>query len=417
MPRFLSGAVSVQVSLAASFNLAAMYTDGTAFGTGGFDGLGNAFSATLLGPGSFMGFPFTVGAPNVLNAVKNATIPLPPGQYSALLMVGAAVNGSQAAQTFTVTYADGSTTVFTQGIGDWVIPSSFSGEYVLGVMGYRNTSGGGRDSTNPITVYGYVFYLDGSKMPISMTLPANNNVGVLAVTLVRIGMELELRKQIGFAPIILLDIETGDGANFFWSDFEGSYPAVVVSGTQAYSPWVKSAGPFKRTRDLSTDTADLVVQNLSGNSISRDAASALQNHEFEGALCVVRLFHPFFFDIIDQFYYSLSEQSPAEDEVTFRLLQLFDTSLNDVAGDIQADVCTHRYKELACGSTGTATTCLKRFIDCSDASRAAVERHNAILSIVPNATLVHINPNGGGGGDNSGGGADGGSGGVNTLRG
>lgn len=399
MPRFLSGAVSVQVSLAASFNLAAMYTDGTAFGTGGFGG-GTALSATLLGSsGSFMGFPFTLGPPNVANAVKNAIIPLPQGQYSSLLMVAAAINGTQAAQNFTVNYADGSTQTFTQGLSDWAFPDNYTGEYTLAVMPYRNTFSGGSDSSHNFRVYGYMFYLDGSKVPISLTLPANNNVGVLALTLVKIGMQLELSKKIGFSPIILLDIQTADGSTFFWSDFEGSYPSIIVSGTQLYSPWVKSAGPFKRTRDLSTDTADLVIQNLSGNSIDRDAARALQQHEFEGALCMVRLFHPLSFDVIDQFYYSLTEQSPAEDEATFRLLQLFDTVQFDVAADIQADVCTHRFKEPACGSTGSATVCLKRFVDCSDATRLAVERHNAILSIVPNATLVHIEPISDGGGN------------------
>ncbi len=392
MPRFFPNAVSVQVNLAGSFNLAAMYTDGTAFGTGGFDGLGNAWSATLLGSGSFMGFPFTVGAPNVVNA----TIPLPPGQYSALLMVGAAVNGGQAAQSFTVTYSDGSTTVFTQGISDWVVPSSFSGEYVLGVMGYRNTSSGGRDSSNSVNVYGYVFYLNGSKIPTSITLPANNNVAVIALTLVKIGMELELKKQGGFCSVILFDVQTADGTNYFWSDVEGIYPAVLTgAGNQLYSPWVKSAGPFKRTRDLSTDTADLIMQNLSGNSIDRDVAGALKAHEFEGALAIVRLWSPLVADVIDVFYASMSEQNPAEDEVSFRLLQLFDTAQYDVADDIQSEFCSLRYKELACGSSGSAATCLKRFIDCNDASRAASERFNAILSFVPNPIFRVLTDTGG----------------------
>jgi len=394
MPRILPNAGSVQVSLAALFNMNAMYTDGATFSSGGgFDSMGNALSATLLGSSqSFNGFQFTLGAANAANAVKQSTIPLPQGQYSSLLMLAAAVNGNQAAQNFTVTYADGSTQIFTQSISDWAIPAGYTGEYATNVMSHRNTFSGGSDSAQSIRVYAYMFPLDGSKVPISVALPANANVGVLAFTLVKIGMEAELRKQAGFSPIILLDIQTADSSTFFWSDFEGSYPSIIVAGTQFYSPWVKSAGPFKRTRDLSTDTADLVIQNLSGNSIDRDAARALQQHEFEGALCIVRLFHPFFFDVIDQFYYSLTEQSPAEDEATFRLLQLFDTVQFDVAADIQADVCTHRFKEPACGSTGSATVCLKRFVDCNDATRLAVERHNAILSIVPNATLVHIEP-------------------------
>jgi hypothetical protein len=417
MPRLLPNAGSAQVSLSAVFNFTAMYTDGTTF-IGGFDGIGNALSATLLGSAqTFNGFQFTLGAANVANAVRNATIPLPPGQYTTLLMLSAAINGNQASQNFTVTYADGTTQIFTQSISDWATPSSYTGEYGSAVMAYRNTFSGGRDSVQTIHVYAYMFALNGSKSAVSLTLPANNNVGVLAVTLVKIGMELELKKQSSWYPIILADVQTADGTNYYWSDVEGVYPSSIAGAAQLYSAWIKSAGPFKRTRDLSTDTADLILQNLSGNSIDRDLSAAIKNHEFEGALGVVRLWSPLFFDVLDQFFASLSEQTMAEDEVSFRLLQLFDTAQYDVADDIQSELCTHRFKDAACGSTGTAIVCLKRFIDCNDATRNAVERHNAILSIVPNATL---NPpptsTGGGGGDPGGGGVDGG-GGIGAFRG
>jgi hypothetical protein len=400
----------------------AMYNDGATF-TGGtsFDGIGNALSATLLGSSqTFNGFQFSLGLANVANAVKNSTIPLPSGQYNYLLMLAAAVNGNQAAQSFTLNYTDGTSKVFTQSISDWATPASYSGEYGSSVMAYRNTFTGGRDSAQQIHVYAYAFPVDGSKIPASWVLPANNNVGILAITLVQLGMQNELRKQVGYGPVILMDVQSADGATFFWSDFEGTFPGLMVSGNQNYSPWIKSAGPFKSTRDLSTDTADLVIQNLSGNSIDRDAAGVLGDHEFEGALCIVRIFHPFYNDVIDRFDYSLTEESPSEDEVSFRMLQLFDSSQYDVAADIQTDTCTWRYKEKACGSTGSATTCLKRFIDCSDATRAATERHNAILSIVPNATLVHITSGGGGGGggDTNGGRVGGGGGNdINPLRG
>ncbi len=346
MPRLLPNAGTVQVSLATYFNKNAMDQDGLAFGGGGFDGLGNAYSSTLLASSqSFNGIAFNLGPPNGPNAVSNTTVALPPAQYTTLLMLAAAANGNQADQNFTVTYADGTTQVFTQSISDWATPAFYTGEYGSKTMAYRNTSSGGRDSAQTIRLYAYSFSLDGSKSPISLALPANNNVGVLAVTLVKIGMELELKKVRGFAPVILCDVQLADGTTFYWSDTEGSYPAIIGSGSPVYSSWIKSAGPFHQTRDLSTDTADLVLQNLSGNSIDKEVAALLNVRTFEGAFAIVRLWEPVFFDVIEQFFFSLSEQTAAEDEVSFRMLQLFDTAQFDVADRVQSDMCGWRYKE------------------------------------------------------------------------
>ncbi len=226
------------------------------------------------------------------------------------------------------------------------------------------------------------------------------------------GMELELKRPGGFMPYVLMDVQTADGTNYFWSDFAGTFPAVIVAGNQVYSPWIKSAGPFHRTKDLTSDTADMIMQNVSGNTIDRDVALALKNHEFEGALAIVRLWMPLLNDVLDSFFTYLTEQSPSEDECSFRMLQIFDPAQYDVADDVIGELCTWRYKDAMCGSTGSALTCPKRFIDCIDATRTASERFNGILSIVPNANL---NPPpvglGGGGGGGNGDGGDGGAGG------
>ncbi|HLJ87765.1 MAG TPA: hypothetical protein VKZ53_13145 [Candidatus Angelobacter sp.] len=214
------------------------------------------------------------------------------------------------------------------------------------------------------------------------------------------GMQAELSKHGGFVDTILLDIQTSDGSTFFWTDVEGVYPTRIVAGTQFYLPWVKSAGPFKRTRDLSTDSGDLVLQNLSGNTIDRDVASALKNHEFEGALAVVRFWSPLIAAARDELHMTLSEQNPREDEVSFRMLQLFDTSQYDVAGDVQDEICTWRYKSPQCGATDSATSCTKFFSDC--VVHGAVERFNAIVTIVPNVAVTTPPTQFGGGGNRGG---------------
>jgi phage-related protein len=193
-----------------------------------------------------------------------------------------------------------------------------------------------------------------------------------------------LAKQGGNAmPVVLADIQTGDGTQYFWSDYEGAYPTKFTGANQLYNGWIKNGFSFTRTRDLSTNAGDLVVQNLSGNTIVRDVSNALDTHEFEGALCIIRLWLPLFDQAMDEFHCSLSEPSPSEDECSFRMLTLLDPSQYFCADIAQGELCPWRYKSAQCGSAGAAATCDFKFTTCSDANHLAQERFSGILATVP----------------------------------
>jgi hypothetical protein len=188
--------------------------------------------------------------------------------------------------------------------------------------------------------------------------------------------------------VIYNNVNQNVPANFSgsgWGGSAGSVPVLTqnVSGPKRYSGWIKNGFSFTRTRDFTSNAGDLVIQNLSGNTIDRDAAAALKNHEFEGALCIVQLWIPLLDAAIDEYHCSLSEATPNEDEVSFRLLQLFDPTQYFVADDVVSELCTLRFKSLACGSTAAGTACDKLFTTCKDANHVAQERFNAVLTIVP----------------------------------
>ncbi len=184
-PNVSTPATPTQVSLSSVFNRAAIYTDGTAFSqTGGFDLHGNAYSATLLGNSvTFQGLTFTLGPSNANDAVAKATITLPAGQFGTLTMLATGINGNQASQTFTVTYTDGTTSVFTQSLSDWRTIQSYSGETPAATMSYRNKYDKTKDSRT-FYLYGYSFTLNKAKTVKNIILPANANVAVLALALV-----------------------------------------------------------------------------------------------------------------------------------------------------------------------------------------------------------------------------------------
>ena len=155
------------------------------FTTGGIDGVGNAYSEKLLGASRlFYEELFDLGPANELDAISCASqiVSLPLGKFTSLTLLGAAVEGDQSAQTLTVFYKDGTTSVFTQNFSDWFTPQSYSSENEAVAMQYRDQSNGTKDD-RPFNLYSYHFALNSAKFVESVTLPNNGNVVVLAATL------------------------------------------------------------------------------------------------------------------------------------------------------------------------------------------------------------------------------------------
>jgi len=178
-------AATTPVDLGSSFNRTGIISDRSAF-CGGLDGGGSALSANLLGTSqTWNGTAFSLGAPGSSDVVSTVgqTISLPAGYYASLQFLAVAVNGNQRNQTFTVTYADGTTATFTQSISDWYTPQNYAGESIAVTMNYRDVSNGTKDNRT-FYVYGYSFELNATKTITSITLPNQDNVKILAINLV-----------------------------------------------------------------------------------------------------------------------------------------------------------------------------------------------------------------------------------------
>lgn len=173
------------VNLSLSYNANAVYAEGTRFSSSrSLDQVGNALPAELLRATVAWGdTTFLLAPPNLPNAVTSQTIPLPAGGFDGLKMLALAINGDQNSQIFTVTYADGTSSSFTQSVSDWYTPENFPGESRAVHLPYRLTGEGERDERE-FYVYGYSFPLDDKKAVRTLTLPQNPQVVVLAVTLV-----------------------------------------------------------------------------------------------------------------------------------------------------------------------------------------------------------------------------------------
>jgi hypothetical protein len=171
------------VDMTSAFNVYGIFDNGASITDGGLDNDGYAYSAKLLGTSlAALGLHFNFGKAGSASAAAQTTVPLPPGNFATLSLVGTGVNGNQVNQSFIVTYTDGTTSTFTQSLSDWGAPARNSGEIAVSTMSYRLTPHK-RRQRGPWYLYGYSFALNSTKTVKSVTLPNNRNVVVLAMML------------------------------------------------------------------------------------------------------------------------------------------------------------------------------------------------------------------------------------------
>jgi hypothetical protein len=97
-------------------------------------------------------------------------------------LLATGVNGAQTAQSFKVTYTDGTTVLVTQNVSDWFTPANYAGETTAFTMAHRDTGTGLLDNRT-FYLYEYSITLNSAKTVASVTFPNNRNVVVLAATL------------------------------------------------------------------------------------------------------------------------------------------------------------------------------------------------------------------------------------------
>jgi hypothetical protein len=159
-------------------------TDGTQYNQPGFDNAGLTYSYKLLNNGqvNYAGTTFTLGQPNVPNAITNGAVyslGAAQGSYSNVYLVGAAI-AAQASVPFVLTYSDASTTTVSVNMSAWTASAGNAGETVIATTAYANNQAGNKSSGNHY-LYGYQLPVNTGKTLVSVTLPSTRNVVIMAL--------------------------------------------------------------------------------------------------------------------------------------------------------------------------------------------------------------------------------------------
>ena len=180
-----NGGVGTLVDLSPAYNVSGIHWDGATYSNGGLDGGGFSYSANVLKPARILsGIQFVFGLPGRPDAVSSSgqSIALPTRNFSTLEMLATGVQGDQMGQRIIVTYTDGSTSQFVRNFSDWFTPAGFEGETEAVAMNHRDYADGSQDDRT-FNLYGYTLWLNKTKQVQSVTLPNNQDVVVLAITL------------------------------------------------------------------------------------------------------------------------------------------------------------------------------------------------------------------------------------------
>jgi FG-GAP-like repeat/Bacterial Ig-like domain (group 3) len=159
-------------------------TDGTPYNQPGFDDQGGTYSYNQLGNGAvvFAGSTFTLGQPTVPDAITDGAVYtlVEPGNYSTLFLIGAATTTGQTSQPFILTYSSGNPVIQTLDMSSWAQSAGYSDETIVATTPYKNTQAGG-EVAGTYDLYGYQIPLDPTRTLVSVSLPNNRNVVILAL--------------------------------------------------------------------------------------------------------------------------------------------------------------------------------------------------------------------------------------------
>lgn len=193
----------------------------------------------------------------------------------------------------------------------------------------------------------------------------------------------------GVSPISLLEVQTVSGNQYFWSDQNiAGIPSVLTGAAANFAGWIVGQPVFQLFGSIQTDTATIDLQNISGNTVEREAALALSEHEFIGAFIYFRLWDAAA-EVSTFIFMGTVAAAELDDETLTLHINGFDNWSDTQAVTFNIDVaCPLSFGSMQCGSVA-AVPCLQSYGTCSSIERFAgvVIQWNSVVAQPP---LVQI---------------------------
>jgi hypothetical protein len=282
--------------------------------------------------------------------------------YDGLLLNSSIANSGSIGTPYSQTVsASGGAAPYSFTVTSGVLPSGFSLDAATGILSGTPIIAG--SSAFTLTVTDSAGFTASANLSITISpLPGSgSSTGSTFIPLAASG---------GCAPVLLVEVETASGNSYFWSEHKCIWPSILTGIPEQFLDWVVGQPKFTLFGSTQTDTASLAVQNISGNTVTRDVATAWSQNEFIGALVVCRLWRG---DAESSCFTFIGTVAAAEiDESRMQLTLEGFGNFSDVAApayDIDV-TCPLTFGSVACGST-SPTPCDLTYGGCSSINRFA----------------------------------------------
>ena len=149
------------------------------------------------------------------------------------------------------------------------------------------------------------------------------------------------------------------------------FPGENAYGAGPYVPWLVQVPEFKFHRSLVTDVGSFVLQNLSGDTLSRDFEKIARRSTLEGAFFVYRSWQGDAQAAWLEVHGTLSVGEVGVDTVQLKASQLLNPSQDDTPLEIYSETCQLQWGGPRCGST-ESTECGYSYQTCQSPTRIMV---------------------------------------------
>jgi hypothetical protein len=157
-----------------------------------------------------------------------------------------------------------------------------------------------------------------------------------------------------------------------------------------WKPWLLSVPQLIFHRSLQTDVGSFVIQNLSGDSLSRDTEKLLRASAFEGAEFVYRCWQADAEAAWIEVHGTLKVADVGVDTLTLTGKQTIDPAQEDTPLEIYCETCQLQWGGPRCGAAGS-TECNYNYQTCQQPNRIMIVSNNYEKNYGENEAVVAQN--------------------------
>jgi hypothetical protein len=174
----------------------------------------------------------------------------------------------------------------------------------------------------------------------------------------------------------------GSGGEPGWN-----FPGEAAYGAGPYLPWLVQVPPFTFHRSLVTDIGAFVIQNLSGDTLSRDFEKIARRSALEGAFFVYRCWQADAQASWLEVHGTLTMGNTGDDTAQLKGAQLINASEADTPLEIYCETCQIQWAGRRCGSTED-TECQYSYQTCQVIERPFIVQNNFEKNLGESAAAI-----------------------------